>query len=81
MLQSSAHQAQTSNNQHHSQLLYCCAVWTLHAALCTGVDCAYCCREEVTVRQEVKEEVIPIAVKRQRQKKNVEYEDQVCAVQ
>ena len=33
------------------------------------------------MRQEVKEEVIPIAVKRQRQKKNVEYEDQVCAVQ
>ena len=32
------------------------------------------------MRQEVKEEVIPIAVKRIRQKKNVEYEDQVCAV-
>jgi len=31
------------------------------------------------VRQEVKEEVIPIAVKRPRQKKNVEYEDQVRA--
>ena len=79
MFQSAVHHAQTAKGSasHHNPLLCLAVPHMVHCALAT--DSACCCREEVTVQQEVEQEVIPIAVKRQRQKKKttVEYEDQV----